>query len=106
MLLLVDLTELLDCVPPSGARMLLQLINAYNPLKTLQNMASEADLAIKHVSNTHKRLVNVFIRFTLGLRVGRSFGVLGKSYNNLSPLRDKRLRYCAGCTITLSLTAC
>lgn len=49
MLLLVDLTEMLDCVPPSGARMLLQLINAYNPLKTLQNMASEADLAIKHV---------------------------------------------------------
>ncbi|KAJ6648046.1 GATOR complex protein NPRL3 [Pseudolycoriella hygida] len=49
MLLLVDLTELLDCVPPSGARMLLQLINAYNPLKTLQNMANEADLAINHV---------------------------------------------------------
>lgn len=54
MLLLVDLTELLDCVPPSGARMLLQLINAYNPLKTLQNMASEADLAIKHVSSDRK----------------------------------------------------
>lgn len=49
MLLLVDITELLDCVPPSGARMMLQLINAYNPLKTLQNMASDSDLAIKHV---------------------------------------------------------
>lgn len=49
MLLLVDLTELLDCVPPSGARMLLQLINSYNPLKTLQNMANEADLQIMHV---------------------------------------------------------
>lgn len=49
MLLLVDYTELLDCVPPSGARMLLQLINAYNPLKTLQNMASDADLIIEHV---------------------------------------------------------
>lgn len=49
MLLLVDLTELLDCVPPSGAQILLQLINAYNPLKTLQHMAYEADLGIKHV---------------------------------------------------------
>lgn len=49
MLLLVDPSELLDCVPPSGARMLLQLIEAYNPLKSLQNMASDADLLIDHV---------------------------------------------------------
>ncbi|XP_055534061.1 GATOR complex protein NPRL3 [Wyeomyia smithii] len=49
MLLLVDPSELLDCVPPSGARMLLQLIEAYNPLKSLQNMASDADLMIDHV---------------------------------------------------------
>ncbi|XP_053683651.1 GATOR complex protein NPRL3 [Sabethes cyaneus] len=49
MLLLVDPSELLDCVPPSGARMLLQLIEAYNPLKSLQNMASDADLVIDHV---------------------------------------------------------
>ncbi|XP_055598211.1 GATOR complex protein NPRL3 [Uranotaenia lowii] len=49
MLLLVDPSELLDCVPPSGARMLLQLIEAYNPLKSLQNMASDADLIIDHV---------------------------------------------------------
>ncbi|XP_055628465.1 GATOR complex protein NPRL3 isoform X2 [Toxorhynchites rutilus septentrionalis] len=49
MLLLVDPSELLDCVPPSGARMLLQLIEVYNPLKSLQNMASDADLMIDHV---------------------------------------------------------
>ncbi|XP_001847144.2 GATOR complex protein NPRL3 [Culex quinquefasciatus] len=49
MLLLVDPSELLDCVPPSGARMLLQLIEAYNPLKSLQNMASDADLLIENV---------------------------------------------------------
>lgn len=49
MLLLVDPSELLDCVPPNGAGMLLQLIEAYNPLKSLQNMASDADLMIDHV---------------------------------------------------------
>lgn len=49
MLLLVDPSELLDCVPPTGARILLQLIEAYNPLKSLQNMASDADLMINHV---------------------------------------------------------
>jgi len=31
MLLLVDFAELLDCVPPTGARMLWQLVDAYNP---------------------------------------------------------------------------
>lgn len=49
MLLLVDYTELLDCVPPSGAVMLTKLLNAYNPFKTLQNIATDADFAIKHV---------------------------------------------------------
>ncbi|XP_055693349.1 GATOR complex protein NPRL3 [Lutzomyia longipalpis] len=49
MLLLVDPSELLDCFPPSGARMLIQLIEVYNPLKSLQNMATDADLAIEHV---------------------------------------------------------
>lgn len=89
MLLLVDLTELLDCVPPSGARMLLQLINAYNPLKTLQNMASEADLAIKHVSDLKKNDLKMILpRFSSGLRASRPFGVLGQSHNNLSLVRD------------------
>lgn len=49
MLLLVDPSELLDCFPPRGARMLIQLIEVYNPLKSLQNMATDADLAIDHV---------------------------------------------------------
>lgn len=49
MLLLVEYTELLDCVPPSGAIMLTKLLNAYNPFKTLQNIATDADFAIKHV---------------------------------------------------------
>ncbi|XP_059608708.1 GATOR complex protein NPRL3 isoform X2 [Phlebotomus argentipes] len=49
MLLLVDPSELLDCFPPSGARMLIQLIEVYNPLKSLQNMATDADLAIEHL---------------------------------------------------------
>lgn len=49
MLLLVDYTELLDCVPPSGAVILTKLLNAYNPFKTLQNIATDADFAIKHV---------------------------------------------------------
>jgi nitrogen permease regulator 3-like protein len=49
MLLLVDCNELLDCVPPSGARILSQLIEVYNPLKSLQNMASDSDLKIEHV---------------------------------------------------------
>lgn len=49
MLLLVDYTELLDCVPPSGAVMLTKLLNAYNPFKTLQNIATDADFAIKDV---------------------------------------------------------
>ncbi|GAB0099511.1 GATOR complex protein NPRL3 [Sergentomyia squamirostris] len=49
MLLLVDPSELLDCFPPSGARVLIQLIEVYNPLKSLQNMATDADLAIEHV---------------------------------------------------------
>lgn len=49
MLLLVDALELLDCVPPCGARMLFQFLEIYNPLKSLQNMASDADLQIDHV---------------------------------------------------------
>lgn len=46
MLLLVDFAELLDCVPPTGATMLLQLVENYNPLKSLQNIASEANISI------------------------------------------------------------
>lgn len=49
MLLLVEYTELLDCVPPSGAVMLTKLLNAYNPFKTLQNIATDANFSIKHV---------------------------------------------------------
>lgn len=49
MLLLVDPSELLDCVPPSGAKMLIQLIEIYNPLKSIQYMASDADLQLTHV---------------------------------------------------------
>lgn len=49
MLLLVDFADLLDCVPPTGARMLLQLVENYNPLKSLQNIASEANISIELV---------------------------------------------------------
>lgn len=48
-LLLVDPSELLDCVPPSGAKMLLQLIESYNPLKSLQSMSSDSDLSLEQV---------------------------------------------------------
>ncbi|KAH8405006.1 hypothetical protein KR222_002903 [Zaprionus bogoriensis] len=57
MLLLVDFAELLDCVPPTGARMLLQLVDAYNPLISLQSMASNADLSIEHVYKLVSHLV-------------------------------------------------
>lgn len=50
MLLLVDPSELfLDCVPPSRAKLLLQLIECYNPLKSLQSMASDSDLKLEQV---------------------------------------------------------
>jgi nitrogen permease regulator 3-like protein len=48
-LLLVDPSELLDCVPPSGAKILLQLIESYNPLKSLQSMSSDSDLTLEQV---------------------------------------------------------
>lgn len=48
-LLLVDPSELLDCVPPSGAKILLQLIESYNPLKSLQSMSSDSDLSLDQV---------------------------------------------------------
>lgn len=57
MLLLVDFAELLDCVPPAGARMLLQLIEVYTPLMSLQSMASDADLSIEHVYKLVSHLV-------------------------------------------------
>lgn len=57
MLLLVDPLELLDCVPPSGARMLFQLIEVYNPLKSLQCMANDAELHIEHVYQMATHLV-------------------------------------------------
>lgn len=58
MLLLVDPTELLDCVPPNEcSRMLVQLIEAYNPLKSLQNMAADADLTIDTVYQLTGHLV-------------------------------------------------
>lgn len=57
MLLLVDIVELLDCVPPAGARMLLQLIEVYTPLMSLQSMASDADLSIEHVFKLVSHLV-------------------------------------------------
>ncbi|XP_055376971.1 GATOR complex protein NPRL3 [Condylostylus longicornis] len=49
MLLLVEFAELLDCVPPTGARLLLQLIEVYNPFKSLQLMAADAELSIENV---------------------------------------------------------
>lgn len=48
-LLLVDPSELLDCVPPSRAKILLQLIECYNPLKSLQSMSSDSDLKLEQV---------------------------------------------------------
>ncbi|XP_017022971.1 GATOR complex protein NPRL3 [Drosophila kikkawai] len=57
MLLLVDFAELLDCVPPTGARMLWQLVDSYNPLISLQSMASNADLSIEHVYKLVSHLV-------------------------------------------------
>ncbi|XP_075161913.1 GATOR complex protein Nprl3 isoform X2 [Haematobia irritans] len=57
MLLLVDFAELLDCVPPAGARMLLQLIEVYTPLMSLQSMASDADLNIEYVYKLVSHLV-------------------------------------------------
>jgi nitrogen permease regulator 3-like protein len=48
-LLLVDPSELLDCVPPSKAKILLQLIECYNPLKSLQSMSSDSDLKLEQV---------------------------------------------------------
>ncbi|XP_030372627.1 GATOR complex protein NPRL3 [Scaptodrosophila lebanonensis] len=57
MLLLVDFAELLDCVPPTGARMLLQLVEVYTPLMSLQSMASDADLGIDHVYKLVSHLV-------------------------------------------------
>lgn len=48
-LLLVDPSELLDCVPPSKAKILLQLIECYNPLKSLQSMSSDSDLKLDQV---------------------------------------------------------
>ncbi|EDV51722.1 GATOR complex protein NPRL3 isoform X2 [Drosophila erecta] len=57
MLLLVDFAELLDCVPPTGARMLWQLVDAYNPLISLQSMSSNADLSIEHVYKLVSHLV-------------------------------------------------
>uniref|UniRef100_A0A1A9ZKN5 GATOR complex protein NPRL3 n=1 Tax=Glossina pallidipes TaxID=7398 RepID=A0A1A9ZKN5_GLOPL len=57
MLLLVDFAELLDCIPPVGARMLLQLVEVYTPLMSLQSMASDADLSIDHVYKLVSHLV-------------------------------------------------
>lgn len=91
MLLLVDPSELFDCVPPSGAKMVLQLIEVYNPLKSLQNMASDADLSIEHVIFENKLPLNLYLTsiFFLGLSNCWTFSILGKSYNNISVMRDK-----------------
>lgn len=56
-LLLVDPSELLDCVPPSAAHLLLQLIEIYNPLKSLQSMATDSDLSLEHVIQLVSHLV-------------------------------------------------
>lgn len=56
-LLLVDPSELLDCVPPSGAKILLQLIESYNPLKSLQSMSSDSDLSLEQVNQLVGHLV-------------------------------------------------
>lgn len=49
MLLLVDPSELFDCIPPNGSRLLIQLIESYNPLKSLQNLASDSNLNLEQV---------------------------------------------------------
>ncbi|XP_067642677.1 GATOR complex protein NPRL3 isoform X2 [Eurosta solidaginis] len=56
-MLLVDYAELLDCVPPRAARMLLQLVEIYTPLMSLQMLASEADMSIEHVYKIVSHLV-------------------------------------------------
>lgn len=56
-LLLVDPSELLDCVPPSGSKILLQLIESYNPLKSLQSMSSDSDLSLDQVNQMIGHLV-------------------------------------------------
>ncbi|XP_053953533.1 GATOR complex protein NPRL3 [Anastrepha ludens] len=56
-MLLVDYAELLDCVPPRAARMLLQLVEIYTPLMSLQMLASEADMSIEHVYKMVSHLV-------------------------------------------------
>lgn len=56
-LLLVDPSELLECVPPSGSRILLQLIESYNPLKSLQSMSNDSDLSLEHVNEMVGHLV-------------------------------------------------
>lgn len=56
-LLLVDPSELLDCVPPSAAKILLQLIESYNPLKSLQSMSSDSDLPLEEVNQCVGHLV-------------------------------------------------
>ncbi|CAO1402186.1 unnamed protein product [Diamesa serratosioi] len=56
-LLLVDPSELLECVPPSGSRILLQLIESYNPLKSLQSMSNDSDLSLEHVNQMVGHLV-------------------------------------------------
>lgn len=49
MLLLVDPSELFDCIPPSGSRILIQLIESYNPLKSLQSLATDSNLSLDQV---------------------------------------------------------
>jgi hypothetical protein len=49
MLLLVDPSELFDCIPPTGARILFQLIEIYNPLKSLQSLATDSNLSLDQV---------------------------------------------------------
>lgn len=56
-LLLVDPSELLHSVPPSGAKVLLQLIESYNPLKSLQSMSSDSDLSLEQVYQLVSNLV-------------------------------------------------
>lgn len=56
-LLLVDPSELLHSVPPSGAKILLQLIESYNPLKSLQSMSSDSDLSLDQVYQLVSNLV-------------------------------------------------
>ena len=51
MLLLVNKTTLQESLPLDASPSLVRLIRMASPMKSLQSLASDADLALSHVSN-------------------------------------------------------